>query len=64
MLAETADVGVVTIRNFESGENSPRRATLEVIERAFTGAGVEFIPGNGGGPGLRFKNNRRPPKST
>jgi hypothetical protein len=36
----------------------PRRATLDVIRRAFE-AGVDFIDENGGGPGVRL---RKPPK--
>jgi hypothetical protein len=33
----------------------PRRATLDVIKRAFETAGVEFIEENGGGPGVRLR---------
>ena len=33
-LADEARVGVVTVRQVEAGETAPRRATLEVIERA------------------------------
>ena len=51
--AELADaaVGIVTLRQFEVGGHEPRRATLDVITRAFESAGVEFIDQNGGGPG-------------
>jgi transcriptional regulator with XRE-family HTH domain len=59
-LADRAAVGIVTVRLFEAGAHEPRRATLDVIRRAFEAAGVEFIDQNGGGPGLRFK--KRQPK--
>ena len=54
-LAEQARVGIVTIRLLEAGKTLPRRATLEVIERAFESAGVELISPNGGGPGVRLR---------
>jgi transcriptional regulator with XRE-family HTH domain len=59
-LADKAAVGIVTVRQFEAGAHEPRRATLDVIRRAFESAGVEFIDQNGGGPGLRLK--KRQPK--
>jgi ribosome-binding protein aMBF1 (putative translation factor) len=59
-LAEKAAVGVVTVRLFEAGAHTPRRATVEVIKRAFDAAGVEFIDENGGGPGVRLR--KRQPK--
>ena len=54
-LAKAAEVGVVTIRQFETEKAGPRRATLAAIERALEAAGVEFIPENGSGPGVRLK---------
>ena len=54
-LADRARVGIVTVRQFEAGLNEPRRATLEVIRRAFEDAGIEFIQENGGGPGVRLR---------
>jgi transcriptional regulator with XRE-family HTH domain len=54
-LADKARVGIVTLRQFESGASEPRRATVEVITRALEAAGVEFIDENGGGPGLRLR---------
>jgi len=41
----------------------PRRATLEVIRRAFESAGVEFIDENGGGPGVRLQKRQKKMKS-
>ena len=58
-LAQRARVGVVTVHQLEAGVSRPRRATLEVIRRAFEVAGVEFIDENGGGPGVRLRKRQR-----
>jgi transcriptional regulator with XRE-family HTH domain len=58
-LADQAGVGIVTVRQVEAGIHQPRRATLEVIRRAFERAGVEFIDENGGGPGVRLRRRQR-----
>jgi hypothetical protein len=55
--AGRASVGVVTVRQFEAGTNQPRRSTLAVIRRAFEEGGIEFIDANGGGPGVRLREN-------
>jgi transcriptional regulator with XRE-family HTH domain len=54
-LADEARVGVVTIRQLEAGGTAPRRATLDVIQRALERAGVQLIKENGGGPGVRLR---------
>ena len=54
-LAKEARIGVVTVHQLEKGVSQPRRATLDVIKRAFEAAGVEFIDENGGGPGVRLR---------
>ena len=46
-LAQTAHVGVATVRLFESGSTAPHNATLDVIVRAFEAAGVEFTESEG-----------------
>ena len=61
-LAQKARVGVVTVHQLESGISEPRRATLEVIRRAFETAGVDFIDENGGGPGVRLRKRQRAKK--
>jgi transcriptional regulator with XRE-family HTH domain len=53
-LADAAQVGIVTVRQFEGG-SQPRRATLDVLRRALEGAGVIFVEENGKGPGVRLK---------
>jgi len=54
-LATKAEVGIVTVRQFEGDKAEPRRATLAALQRALESAGVEFIDANGGGPGVRLK---------
>jgi predicted transcriptional regulator len=62
-LADTAAVGIVTVRQLEAAVHEPRRSTLNVIRRALEAAGVEFIDENGGGPGVRIRK-RGKEKST
>ncbi len=54
-LASAAKVSIVTVRNFELEKSTPQRASSELIRRALEAAGVEFIPENGGGPGVRLR---------
>jgi transcriptional regulator with XRE-family HTH domain len=58
-LADKSGVGVVTVRQLEAGANQPRRATMDVVLRAFETAGIEFIDENGGGVGVRLRKPRR-----
>jgi transcriptional regulator with XRE-family HTH domain len=57
-LAKAAQIGVVSLRQFERGATEPRRATIAVIRRALETAGVIFIDGNGEGPGVRLKKKK------
>jgi len=54
-LAEQAGVGVTTVSRFEGGQTTPNRATLAALQRALEAAGIEFIPENGGGAGVRLR---------
>lgn len=54
-LAKAASVGVVTVRQFEAESAVPRSSTLTVITQALEAAGLEIIPENGGGAGIRFR---------
>lgn len=49
---------MVTVRQFEGENGVPRSATLTVLRQAFEAAGIDFIPANGGGPGVRLRENR------
>jgi transcriptional regulator with XRE-family HTH domain len=57
-LAQRAGIGTVAVHQLESGTSSPRRATLDVVRRAFEAAGVEFIDENGGGAGVRLRKKK------
>ena len=54
-LADAADVGLSTVRDFETGKRTPINNNLSAIKAALEHAGVEFIAGNGGGPGVRLQ---------
>jgi transcriptional regulator with XRE-family HTH domain len=41
-LARGAGISLATLNNIERGVGDPRASTLEAIERALTGAGIEF----------------------
>lgn len=54
-LAKAANVSTQTIVRLERGEEL-RETTLGRIQQVLEEAGIEFIPENGGGVGVRFKN--------
>lgn len=54
-LAKAAQVGVNTVNRFEQGQDA-RISSMESMRRALEAAGVQFIPQNGGGPGVRLKS--------
>lgn len=56
-LADAAKVSTNTIVRLERGEALKER-TLAAIRGALEAAGVEFIPENGGGAGVRLKKAR------
>ena len=62
-LSREAGVGIVTVHQLEAGSSQPRRATVDVIRRAFERAGIEFIDENGGGLGVRLRNPEQPTTS-
>jgi len=62
-LADEAQVGIVTVRPLESGQNQPGRATLIVVQRALEEA-VEIIDENGGGVVVRLRGRRRVPSTS
>jgi transcriptional regulator with XRE-family HTH domain len=53
-LAKASGAGIVTVRTFENEDTEPRKGTLALIQQALETAGVQFIPENGGGPGVRL----------
>jgi transcriptional regulator with XRE-family HTH domain len=54
-LAAAAKVGVDTVTRFERGDTLKER-TVEAIRHTLEAAGVEFIPENGGGAGVRLRS--------
>ena len=54
-LAKASKVSERTITDFERGARSPINSSLAALAGAFETAGVEFIPENGGGPGVRLR---------
>lgn len=56
-LATNARVGLSTVRRAEdaSGVPSITAANLDAIRRALEAAGIQFIPENGGGAGVRLR---------
>ena len=55
-LARESEVSDVTIRNFELEKTVPLKGTVIVLKLTLEAAGVEFIPANGGGDGVRLKH--------
>jgi transcriptional regulator with XRE-family HTH domain len=56
-LAAKAQVSPATITRIE-GDNPANAATLQALRTALENGGIEFIPENGGGPGVRLKKDR------
>ncbi|GGK27504.1 hypothetical protein GCM10011322_12580 [Salinarimonas ramus] len=60
-LARESGVSLPSIRRLEvqPGPLAAYDRTIDAIRGAFERAGVEFIPENGGGEGVRFRERRR-----
>lgn len=54
-LEVAAKVAKKTIADFEREARQPYARTLEALRVALEAAGVEFIPENGGGAGVRLR---------
>ena len=54
-LADESGVAKRTIASFEKEERQPYERTVLALCEALQNAGVEFIPENGGGAGVRMK---------
>ncbi|RWK92095.1 MAG: XRE family transcriptional regulator [Mesorhizobium sp.] len=57
-LAEAARVSRATVVDFERGLRIPHRNNLVAIREALEAAGIQFIPENGGGAGVRLTKKR------
>lgn len=54
-LAAAASVGLSTVVDFEKERRQVAQPSVDAIQSALEAAGVEFIPENGGGAGVRLK---------
>jgi transcriptional regulator with XRE-family HTH domain len=57
-LASASGVSLPTIKRLETkpGPLNAHGPTLDALRRALETAGVQFIPENGGGPGVRLRH--------
>ena len=58
-LAEAAEVGLSTVVDFEKERRAVSAEAVGKLATALQGAGVEFIPENGGGPGVRMRDRSK-----
>lgn len=56
-LAEASKVSRAAIADFETDKRQVRERTVDDLRAALEAAGVEFIPANGGGAGVRLRVN-------
>lgn len=54
-LAELAGVGLSTVYDFEKERRSVSARSVSVMKVALENAGIQFIPENGGGVGVRLR---------
>jgi transcriptional regulator with XRE-family HTH domain len=56
-IAKAAGISLETVKRIERtpGQISAMAATVDRLTRALGALGVEFIPENGGGPGVRLR---------
>jgi hypothetical protein len=61
-LARLSALGLNTIKRAELAvdQTSLTSANELAVRRAFEAAGIEFLDGNGAGPGVRLRQRRRP----
>ena len=56
-LAEKAGITANTVTRIENGADA-KQSTIDAMRSAFEAAGIEFIPENGGGAGIRFRERK------
>jgi transcriptional regulator with XRE-family HTH domain len=54
-LAAKAGLSTMTVTRFENGHSPGSLATQNALKAVLESGGVEFIPENGGGAGVRLK---------
>ena len=55
-LAATAGVGLSTVVDFERERRRVSSESIQKITQALVAAGIDFIPKNGGGLGVRLRS--------
>ncbi len=58
-LEAASKVSRKTIADFERGIRKPYGRTMDALMDAFVAAGIEFIPENGGGAGVRLRERSK-----
>ena len=63
-LATASSVSVPTIKRFEAmdGELTGHSSTIRLLQLSLEAAGVQFIPENGGGAGVRLAKPMKAPE--
>ena len=56
-LAETAGVGLSTVVDFERERRQVSDQSVQKMTQALVTAGIDFIPRNGGGLGVRLRSS-------
>ena len=56
-LAEKSGVAANTVTRIENGADA-KQSTIDAMRSTFEAAGIEFIPENGGGVGIRFRERQ------
>ena len=59
VLAQSAELGLSTIVDFERGRRQVSEEAIFAIKAAFEREGITFIEENGGGVGVRLRKPRR-----
>ncbi len=54
-LCKLAGVSRAPVADYEGGKTRPYASTLDKLRNALESAGVEFLPADNGGPGVRLK---------
>ncbi len=55
-LANKSNVSRATVADFERGLREPYPNNIQAIQNALEAAGIQFIPENGGGVGVRMRD--------
>ena len=56
-LAKKAGLTANTVTRIENGADA-RQSTMDKLQQVLEDAGIEFIPENGGGPGVRLRKRK------